>query len=78
MENIWFFVYIDFFCVGAGISTLISISDGLGSYFFPRKIESTKPMREKMDGRCLFPARVGICVFIVDMIKVLFPICTLT
>ena len=28
--------------------------------------------------RCLFPARVGILAFIVNMIKVLFPICTLT
>ena len=28
--------------------------------------------------RCLFPDRVGISVFIVNMIKILFLICTLT
>ena len=26
---------------------------------------------------CLFPARVGIFSFVINMIKVLFPICTL-
>ena len=30
-----------YYCVGAGMSTLMSISDGLGSYFFRRKMEKS-------------------------------------
>ena len=39
------------YCVGAEIRTLMSISDGLGSYFFHRKMGKTYPMREEMDGK---------------------------
>ena len=35
------------------------------------------PWRKKWMERCLFPARVGISPLINNMIKVLFPICTL-
>ena len=38
-----------FFFVGAGISTSMSISDGLGYYFFCRKVEKTRPLRKEMD-----------------------------
>ena len=34
----------------AGISTLMSFSDEIGPSIFRRKIEKTRPMREKMDG----------------------------
>ena len=37
--------------VGAGISTLMSISDGLGPSIFCRKMEKARPMREEMDGK---------------------------
>ena len=34
--------------VGAGINTLLSISDGLGPSIFFRKMERERPMREDM------------------------------
>ena len=72
-ENIWSFVYINIFCVGAGKSTLKSFSDGLGSYFFRRKMEKTQSMREEMDGQ-VFISRQNRHFSITDnMIKVLFP-----
>ena len=45
------FVYVIIFCVGAGITTLMSISDGSDPYFFRRKMEKTRCMKEEMDGR---------------------------
>ena len=36
--------------VGVGISTLMSISDGLSPSIFCRKMEKTRPGREEMDG----------------------------
>ena len=49
----------------------MTIFDGLGPYFFRRKMEKRGPWGKK------FPAKVGIFTFIDNMIKVLFPICTL-
>ena len=46
------FVYTQY--VGAGINTLISISDGLGTSIFCRKTERTRPMREAMDGKVVY------------------------
>ena len=70
-----------FFCVGAGISTLMSFSDGSGSHFFRRKLEKTQTMREKMDGKVLImftkAPESEIFVFMVNVIKILFPISTL-
>ena len=40
-KNVWFFVYISICCVGTGISTLMSISDEVGSHLFRRKMEKT-------------------------------------
>ena len=48
------------FCVGAGVTTLMSTSDGLDPYFFRRKMENTRSMKEEIDGVVFFPARVGI------------------
>ena len=78
MEIFWSFVYIIIYCVGAGITTLMSFSDRSDPYFFPSK-DGKDAVREKRNGQkgVHFPARVGIFSFINDMIKVLFPIYTL-
>ena len=41
------FVRVSILCVGAGTSTLMSISERLARTFFRRKKEKTQPMREK-------------------------------
>ena len=43
--------------VGAGMDTLMSISDGLGPSIFCRKIEKARPMREEMDGEVVYIPR---------------------
>ena len=40
--------------VGAGIGTLMSISDGLGPSIFCRKMEKLRPMMEEMDGKAVY------------------------
>ena len=45
------FVYVFIYCVGAGITTLMSISDGSEPYFFCRKMEKTRSVKEEMDGK---------------------------
>ena len=40
--------------VSAGMSTLMSISDGLGPSIFSRKMEKARPMREEMDGKIVY------------------------
>ena len=40
--------------VGAGIDSLMSISDGLGPSIFCRNMEKARPMREEMDGKVVF------------------------
>ena len=75
------FVYVMVYCVGAGITTLMSLSDGLGLYFFCRKIEKTRPTKEEMDGK-VFTSRLSLYMFgnfpfIDKMIKVLLLLCTL-
>ena len=44
-------------CVDAGITTLMSISDGLGPSISCQKMEKARPMRKGMDGKvvCLRP-----------------------
>ena len=64
------------FCVGAGISFLMS--DILSPYFSCRKMEKMRPMREKIDGKVFISRQSWLFSFIVNMIKVLFPICTST
>ena len=55
----------------------MSVSDGLSPSIFSRKLEKARPMREWMDGKVFFPARVGIFNFDVITLKVLSAICTL-
>ena len=40
--------------VGAGINTLMSISEGLGPSIFCRKMENGRPMREEMNGKVVY------------------------
>ena len=56
----------------------MSISDGPDRTFFCRKMEKTRSVREEMDGK-VFISRQSRHPFplINNMIKVLFPICTL-
>ena len=64
-------------CVGAGKSTLMSISDGLRPYIFCRKIEKTRSTREEMDGKVFSSRQSWHFLFIYNIIRVLFPVCTL-
>ena len=71
------FVYVIIFCVGEGITTLMSISNGLDPYIFRRKMEKTRSTKEEMDGDVFISRQSRHFSFIDKMIKVLFPICTL-
>ena len=45
-ELLFSLVYVNNFSVGAGITTLMSISDGLDPYFLCRKMEKTQFVKE--------------------------------
>ena len=47
------------YCVGAGVSTLISISDELCPYIFCGKVEKTQSMGDEMDGKMLISRQSG-------------------
>ena len=72
-----YFVYVISYCVGAGITTLMSIFDGLDPYFFHRKMEKTRSKKEEFDGEVFISRQSRHYPFTVIMINVLFPICTL-
>ena len=55
----------------------MSIFDGLHPYFFRRMMEKTQSMKEEMDGEVYIPCQSRHFAFVDDMIKVIFPICTL-
>ena len=55
----------------------MSISDGLDPYVFRRKMEKTRSMEEQMDGEVFISRQSRHFPFIDNMIKVIFPICTL-
>ena len=78
MEITLIFFYVIIYYVGAGITTLMSISDGSDRTFFRRKMEKTRSVREEMDGK-VFISRQSRHPFplVNNKIKVLFPICTL-
>ena len=71
------FVYVTIYCVGAGITTLAPISDGLDPYNFLSK-DGNDAFYESRDGRrgVYFPPELAL-FFIYNMIKVLCPICAL-
>ena len=61
--------------VGAGIDTLMSISDGLGPSIFCRKMEKARPMRQEMDGEVVyFPPESALIPLMLYFSTVLFPI----
>ena len=65
--------------VGAGINTLMSISDGLGPSIFCRKMENSRPMSEEMVGKVVFfPPESALLPLMLYFSTVRFPICTLT
>ena len=74
-SNIFCLCY--FYCVGARITILMSISDGLDPHILRRKMERKRAVKEEMDREVFFPAPVDIFPFAGKMSKVLFPICTL-
>ena len=65
--------------VGAGINTLISVTEGLDPSIFCRKMEKARLMREEMDGKVVyFPPESAFPLLCSHFLRVLFPICTLT
>ena len=68
------FALVIIFSVGAGMST---ISDGLDTYIFLLKDGNKQYMKGKMDGKMFIYRQSRHFSFIDNMIKVLFPICTL-
>ena len=67
------FVYVIIYCAGAGISTLMSISDGLDAYLF-LSIDGKDTVYDRRNERrgFYFPPESAF-----NMIELLFPICTL-
>ena len=78
METFELFLYANIYCVGAGKSTFRSISDGLSPYMFRRKMEKTRPMGKEMDGELFISRQSRHFIFVVNIIKVLFPFRNLT
>ena len=65
--------------VGAGMNTLMSISDGLGPSIFCRKMAKARPMREEMDGKVVyFQPESALFPLMLYFSTVLFPIYALT
>ena len=54
-KSVWSFVYVIIYSVGPGLTTLMSISDGLDPYFFRRKMEKTRSMKDEMDEEVFVP-----------------------
>ena len=74
MENLFdhLFMLITY-CVGAGISILISISNWSDPYIFRPKMETTWSVKEKMEGSLFISRHSRHISFVFIMIKVLFP-----
>ena len=72
-KSFWSFVHVNFYCVGAGISTLISISDWSNPYIFRRKMEKTRSVKEEMEGKLFISRQSRHISFVFIMIKVPFP-----
>ena len=72
-KSFWSFVYVIIYCVGAGIVTLISISDWSDTYIFRRKMEKTRSVKEEMEGKLFISRQSRHISFVIIMIKLLFP-----
>ena len=56
---------------------MMSISDELGPYFLRRKIEPARSLKQELHGEGFIFRQIRHFSLINNMIKVLFPICTL-
>ena len=56
----------------------MSLCDGLGPSVFCLKMESTHPMRKKMDGKVFISRQIRHFYFDILVMKILYFICTLT
>ena len=72
-KSFWLFVYVIIYGVGAGIITLISISDWLDPYIFRQKVEKTRSVKEEMEGKLFISRQSRHISFVIIMLKVLFP-----
>ena len=72
-KSFWLFNYVIIYCVGAGINTLISISDWSDPYIFRRMMEKTRSVKEEMEGKLFISRQSRHIFFEIIMIKVLFP-----
>ena len=71
-KSFWSFVYVIIYCVGAGISTLISISDWSDAYIFRWKMEKMRSVKEEMEGNLFISHHSRHISFVINMSKVLF------
>ena len=55
-KSFWSFLYVIFYSVVAGMTILMSLSDGLDPYIFRQKMKKTQSMTEGLDGE-LFISR---------------------
>ena len=59
MENFFHLLFmLNIYGVGAGISTLMSISDGFEPYFCCQNIEKTRSKKEEMDGEVFISRQI--------------------
>ena len=77
LNLLWSFVYSDIYFVGAGMSSFMSISDGLSPYIFHQKIEKTGPKREKIGWKGVFSLQSRHFLSIFNKFKVFLPTCSL-
>ena len=61
--------------MGTGITTLMSVVDGLDPYIFSRKTERTRSMKEEMDGEVFISGQRRHFPFIDNTIKVIYSYC---
>ena len=72
METLFDHLFMFLFTV-SGISTLISISDWSDRYIFRRKMETTRSVKEEMEGKLFISRQSPHISFVNIMVKVIFP-----
>ena len=80
MENLSDHFFVIIFCVGARLSTLLLSSDWSDPYFFRRKMEKTRSVKEEMEGELFISCQSRHISFVSYLIWVKYfsLICTLT
>ena len=76
-KRLWSSVYVFIYCVGAGINILMSFSGGSDPYFFRRKIEKTRSMKEQKEWEVFISHQSRRFSFTDKSVKVFHTICTL-